>query len=291
MQDILRKVPEEKRRRTGFVYSIILIAIILAIMLNGSAGETETDLILEFDPIILLLLQGVSSALIFIGIPFLFIGVILRTGIHEFFPKISWPTVASTSLITICAIVITSPVGAWNMNLDFGDSDFARWAENSENRLRIATEHITNFTSPVQFVLAFVVIGIIPAVGEELLFRGLIQNNLSMALKNHHIAIWLTGFIFAAIHLQFFGLAPRMLLGVLLGYLYHWSGKLTVAMLAHLVNNGFQVILLYLVQQGMVEMSSEEMKQAAPWPTLLIFGVLGVYLLYNFKQRFSSENE
>ena len=275
----------------GLVYPIILVVIISAIMLKGSAGEAGTDLILSLDPVIVLIQQGLLSVLIFIGIPFLFIGVILRISINEFFPKISWPTVASTSLITLCAMVIISLVIEWNMNLDLGDSDFARWAENSENRLRIATEHITNFTSPIQFVLAFVVISIIPAVGEELLFRGLIQNNLSIALKNHHVAIWLTGFIFAAIHLQFFGLAPRMLLGVLLGYLYHWSGKLTVAMLAHLVNNGFQVILLYLVQQGAVEMSFEEMEQAAPWPALLIFGTLGIYLLYHFKQRFNPENE
>ncbi|MBC6400524.1 MAG: CPBP family intramembrane metalloprotease [Ekhidna sp.] len=291
MQDILRKIPPEKRRTISAVYASILILAISLIMLANSGGEIDTDLIPYFDATIYLIILGSSSVLIFIGIPLLFILVILKIEINEFIPKISWFTATSALLITVCAMVIISPVAEWNMNLDFGDSDFAQWARNSEDQLRMLTAHLTTFTSPVQFVLSLVVIGIIPAVGEELLFRGLIQNNLSIALKNHHTAIWLTGFIFAAIHLQFFGLVPRMLLGVLFGYLYHWSGKLTVAMLAHLINNGLQVVLLYLVQQEAIDISPEEMEQAAPWPALLIFGALGAYLLYNFKQRFNPENE
>jgi len=291
MQDILRKVPGEKRRKMALIHSIVLIVVISAIMLMGSGGEVEADSIIYFDPVILLTMQGFSSSIIFIGIPLMFIKVILKIRINEFFPKVSGLPAASTLMITICSMVVISAAGAWNMHLDFGDSDFAQWARNSEDRLRVLTDHLTNFTSPVQFALALVVVGIIPAIGEELLFRGLIQNNLYIALKNHHIAIWLTGFIFAATHLQFFGLAPRMLLGVLFGYLYHWSGKLTVAMLAHLINNGFQVILLYLVQQGAIEMSPEEMEQAAPWPALLVFGGLGGYLMIDFKKRFNQAYE
>lgn len=291
MQDILRKTSEDKRRGTAGIYSIILIVLISSIMLLGSGGETDTDLILEFDPVLLLVVQGFTSILIFIGIPLVFIGVFLKIGMKDFFPRISWITAAMTFLIAICSMIVISVIGEWNLNLDFGNSDFANWARASEDQLKILTEHLTNFTSFGHFILAFFIVAVIPGIGEELLFRGLIQNNLRIALKNHHIAIWLTGFIFAAIHLQFFGLAPRMFLGVLFGYLYHWSGKLTIAMLAHLINNGMAIIVLYLAQQGTIEISPEEMEQAAPWPALLIFGCMGVYLMVKFKERFSSTNE
>ena len=273
------------------IYGAILIIVISGIMLMGSGGEADTDLILELDPVLLLVIQGVSSVFIFIGIPLLFIGVILKIGVREFFPSLSWIAIAATFLIAISSMIVISAVGEWNMNLNFGDSDFADWAKKSEAQLKALTEHLTNFTSTGHFILAFIIIAIIPGIGEELLFRGLIQNNLRIAFNNHHVAIWLTGFIFAAIHLQFFGVAPRMFLGILFGYLYHWSGKLTVAMLAHLINNGLAVIALYLAQNGTIDIAPEDMERAAPWPVLLVFGVLGTYLLYDFKQRFSSANE
>ena len=291
MQDILRNIPDDKRRARAWLYSILLIVIISTIMLMGSGGETDTDLILAFDPILLLIIQAVSSAFIFFGIPLLFILVILKISLKEFFPKISWLVVAYTFLIAICSMVVISVIGEWNLNLDFGDSDFAQWARTSEDQLKILTEHLTNFTSTGHFLLAFAIIAVIPGIGEELLFRGLIQNNLNVALRNHHVAIWVTGFIFAAIHLQFFGLAPRMFLGVLFGYLYHWSGKLSVAMLAHLINNGMAVVALYLAQTGTIEMTAEEMEQAAPWPAILLFGALGTYVLLTFKKHFQKDHE
>jgi len=291
MQDILRKIPDDKKISRAWLYSILLTALISFIMLIGSGGEIDTDLILNFDPILLLIIQGISSVFIFWGIPLLFISLVLKIKLRDFFPSISWLTVVYTLLIAVCAMVVISVLGEWNMNLDFGDSKFAKWARTSEDQLKILTEHLTNFTSVGHFLLALIIISVIPGIGEELLFRGLIQNNLRIALKNHHVAIWTTGFIFAAIHLQFFGFAPRMFLGVLFGYLYHWSGKLTVAMLAHLINNGMAVIALYLAQREVIEMTAEDMEQAAPWPAILIFGSLGIYLLIHFKKRFSPTNE
>lgn len=291
MQNILRKTPEHKQRGRAWLYSFLLVAIVFAFMLMGSGGDADTDLILAFDPILLLVIQGFTSAFLFIGIPWLFIGVILKINLAEFFPRIPWITVGATFVIMICAMVVISAVGEWNMNLDFGDSDFAEWARNSEDQLRVLTEHITNFTSTGHFILALFIIAILPGIGEELLFRGLIQNNLRVAFRNHHVAIWTTGFIFAAIHMQFFGVAPRMLLGVLFGYLYHWSGNLSVSMLAHAINNGMAVITFYLAQNKAIEISPEEMEEAAPWPAILFFGLLGTFLLFYFRQRLPKLHE
>jgi len=183
-------------------------------------------------------------------------------------------------------MVVNSAIGEWNMNLDFGSSDFAEWAKMSEEQLKVLTEHLTNFTSTTHFVLAIVVVAIIPAIGEELLFRGLIQNMFSKAFGNHHVAIWVTGFIFAAIHMQFFGVMPRMFLGVLFGYLYHWSGNLSIAMIGHLANNGLALIALYLAQKDVVEVSPEQMEQSAPWPAVLLFDVLSFVLIRMFYKKF-----
>lgn len=284
MQDILRNVPEEKQVQRSWLFSLLLVAYVTLFML-GNTGDADVGLILDMDPLFLLIIQGFASALMFIGVAFLFAFVALKVKPREFFPKVSWMTVGLTVLIAISFMVVNSAVGEWNMNLDFGNSGFAEWAKRSEEQLKVLTEHLTNFNSASHFIFAFIVIAIIPAIGEELIFRGLIQNLFVKAFNNHHVAIWVTGFVFAAIHMQFFGLAPRMLLGVLFGYMYHWSGNLSVAMIAHLVNNGFALTALYLAQSEIIEVSPEQMEEAAPWPAILIFTLISAYLLHLFYKR------
>lgn len=286
MQDILRNNPEDKHQSRAWAYGLGLTAYISLVMILGNDGEVDTDMILGIDPIFLLGAQGVAAILMFIGVPALFNGIALKIPLKEYFPGISLSTIGLTVLISISCMVVNSAIGEFNMNLDFGSSDFAGWAKQSEEQLKVLTEHLTNFTSPTHFILAFIVVAIIPAIGEELLFRGLIQNMFSKAFNNPHIAIWLTGFIFAAIHMQFFGVMPRMFLGVLFGYLYHWSGKLSVAMIGHLVNNGLALIALYLAQKDIVQVSPEQMEEAAPWPAVLVFAVISFFLLKTFYKKF-----
>lgn len=286
MQDILRNNPEDKHRSLAWAFGLSLTAYISIVMILGSGGEVDTSQILAISPVLLLGVQGVVSILMFVVVPVVFNAIALKIPLSEYFPKISWATIGLTLLISISFMVVNSAIGEWNMNLDFGSSDFAEWAKISEEQLKVLTEHLTNFTSTTHFILAIVVVAIIPAIGEELLFRGLIQNMFSKAFGNHHVAIWVTGFIFAAIHMQFFGVMPRMFLGVLFGYLYHWSGKLSVAMIGHLVNNGLALIALYLAQKDVVDVSPEQMEQSAPWPAVLLFAAISFVLIRVFYKKF-----
>ena len=288
MQDILRNNPEETQKSRALAFGLSLSAFISIVMILGNGGDSDASVILDFDPKILLALQGIFSTLLFIGVPAIFIAVALKVPFAEFFPKISPTTLGLTVLISISFMVINSATIAWNLNLDFGNSEWAEWAKRSEEQLKILTEHLLNFTSTSHFILAIIVVAVIPAIGEELLFRGLIQNFFTKAFSNHHVSIWLTGFIFAAIHMQFFGVLPRMFLGVLFGYLYHWSGKLSTAMIGHLVNNGLGVIALFVAQKGIVEVTPEQMEQSAPWPAVLLFTVITILLMRTFYKRFQN---
>ena len=96
------------------------------------------------------------------------------------------------------------------------------------------------------------VIALIPAVGEELTFRGVLQQSLTRGLKNPHVAIFLSAAIFSFIHFQFLGFLPRMFLGILLGYMFYVSGSLWTSILMHFVNNGAAVVLYYLNHKGII---------------------------------------
>jgi len=288
MLDIFRNHSSEGQTRKAWLFALVLISYITLTMYFGNQGDVDEESILQIDPIVLLAAQGIFSTLMFVGVSLLFIKVVLKLPPSAFFPKVTWSMVGITFLVSISFMVVNSAVGEWNLNLDFPDSNFEDWAKQSEEQLKALTEHVINFTSLTHFIVAFIVVGIIPAIGEELLFRGLIQNFLSRAFSNHHLGIWISGFAFAAIHMQFYGLAPRMLLGVVFGYLYHWSGNLTVAMIAHLINNGLALFLLYMSTLGAIEVSSEQMESSAPWPIVMVFAVVCLISLRIFHKKYST---
>ena len=109
----------------------------------------------------------------------------------------------------------------------------------------------------------------------------MIQNELHKATNNIHVSIWFAAVLFSAIHFQFFGFVPRMLLGALFGYLYYWSGSLMLAILAHFVNNAVSVVALYLYQQGTFSFDVES-QESAPLNIVIFSALLTVGLLYYF---------
>ncbi|MEM8966974.1 MAG: CPBP family intramembrane glutamic endopeptidase, partial [Bacteroidota bacterium] len=188
-------------------------------------------------------------------------------------------------LLMIAFMFANSVVIEWNMNLDFSQLSpaFENWARGKEEELKELTEYLTRFDSIAGLLIGLVVIAVLPAVGEELLFRGLVQPKLQQLFGNAHVAIWLSAICFSAIHLQFYGFFPRLLLGALFGYLFYWSGNLWYAIFAHFVNNGFTLLMLYLYQQEITDIDMEATEVVA-WPIALGATVAGAFLLYQFRQ-------
>ncbi|WP_017730264.1 CPBP family intramembrane glutamic endopeptidase [Nafulsella turpanensis] len=188
-----------------------------------------------------------------------------------------------TVFITLSFMVVNSALIEWNATVDFPPSmeSFERILQEQEEDLRLLTEFLTTFDSAWDFIIALLVIAVLPAVGEELLFRGLIQSKLQKALGNPHVAIWLTAFIFGAIHFQFYGLVPRLFLGAIFGYIFYWSGSLLLPIVAHFINNGFSLLMYYLYQQGAVEYDVAE-TSALPTSSILVFLLLGLVAFWAF---------
>ena len=134
--------------------------------------------------------------------------------------------------------------------------------------------------APYELYFNLLVIAVIPAIGEEFIFRGIIQDKLVKYISNPHVAIWLAAFIFSAFHMQFQGLLPRMVLGAFLGYLFYWTGNLWIAIFAHFVNNGVQIVGQYLHQIGKIEIDMEDAVVEANWLLTLSSLVIVLALSY-----------
>lgn len=90
------------------------------------------------------------------------------------------------------------------------------------------------------------IIGIIPGITEEFLFRGIIQNELKMYTSNYHLAVWIAAIFFGIMHFQVIGLFPKIIIGAVLGYAYQYSGSMILPMFLHTINNSFATIAYYL---------------------------------------------
>ncbi len=113
-------------------------------------------------------------------------------------------------------------------------------------------------TSTVGGLLAnLLVVALIPAVCEEVLFRAGIQNLLQRWFKNGHAAIWVTALVFSLVHGEVFSFMPRFLMGAVLGYLYVYGGSILPNMLAHFVNNAIVVVVYWLVARGVLDIDPE----------------------------------
>ena len=117
-----------------------------------------------------------------------------------------------------------------------------REAENTAAELQ---ERFLSGTSYLDLFVNIVVMAIAPAVCEELLFRGVIQNQLEKWFKNAHVAVWVAAIIFSAIHFQFYGFFPRMILGAALGYLLVYGKSLWLPIVAHALNNFMAVVVAW----------------------------------------------
>lgn len=115
-----------------------------------------------------------------------------------------------------------------------------------------------------EFIANLTIIALLPAIGEELVFRGVVQRQLMRRMANPWAAILLSAAIFSFAHFQLEGFLPRMLLGVILGWLYWETQNFWVPVIGHFFNNGIQVFGQYLYGQ---EISAIDLEQdiQVPW--------------------------
>jgi membrane protease YdiL (CAAX protease family) len=230
----------------------------------------------------LLLLQAMTTFIGLILFPIIHITKLEYKPLSLFFSNRAQLTfvLGMVALLALAFPIAISPITEWNASLVFPEfmGGFEKWARQQEEVMGQMTQLLTSFDTIGGLMVALFVIGVLPAIGEELAFRGLIQNELWRGTNNVHIAIWVSAFVFSAIHMQFFGFFPRMLLGALFGYLYYWSGNLHVPIVAHFINNAFGVITIYLANIEAISTDLVE-TESAPWPWVVIGVVVAALLL------------
>ena len=173
-----------------------------------------------------------------------------------------WPRWTELFLgVLLMAVSLPLVLYALNINQQFPLPEFFKMAgEQAEQALK----GLLKMDNLAELLINIVIIALVPALGEELVFRGVVQQQLMRRIANPWVAILVSSVIFSAAHFQFEGFLPRLLLGFLLGWLYWRTRNFWVPVIGHFFNNGIQVVGQYLYGKEMSAIDLEKEVQV-PW--------------------------
>ncbi len=156
----------------------------------------------------------------------------------------------------------------------------AQWMIDMEQKAEVLTKAFLTTDSFVVLLVNLFMIALLPALGEELIFRAIIQKHLSRITKSQVWGIVISALLFSAFHLQFQGFLPRFALGAMFGLMYAWSGSIWLPIAAHFTNNGIATVGYMMMGTGVIDNTVEEVGGLAYlWPVGLASLALVLFLL------------
>jgi membrane protease YdiL (CAAX protease family) len=232
----------------------------------------------------LLFTQGVGSGLGFWAATWIVVRFLEKADLNwtKQLSRVNGKNMALVTAMTVGGMLFNGLLMYWNSHLVLPEflSGVEQWMRDMETQLMELTQFLTDFQSIPELLTGILVIGVFAGVGEELFFRGLIQPKMQGYFRSPHWGIWVTAFIFSAIHAQFFGFLPRVFLGALFGYLYHYTGSLFYPILGHILNNALTLLLVYGANQGFIDLDVQATDTVSYPGALVGFLVLILGFLY-----------
>lgn len=252
------------------ISSLVGVAISAAFMFAGDTGMK--------------IAQGLSSIFMFVVPPIVYYYITRRKNQMQSLGFRSlkqpwWLLIIGVALMFI-SMPVTNQLTRWNEAMQLGGvfEKLEEYLKMLEETAAATTEKMLNVGTIGGLLLNLLIIALIPAVGEELTFRGVLQQGLTRKM-NPHAAIILSAAIFSFIHFQFYGFLPRMFLGILLGYMFYITGSLWTSIAMHFVNNGTAVVVYYLNYRGIIDVDVEHFGEAQSAWLVVISAVVTVILI------------
>ena len=203
------------------------------------------------------------------------------------------------ALLAVFIMVVAIPGINWlshlnqQLSLPAGLTGIEQWMKAQEDAAAMLTEQFLQVHSFGGLLLNIGLMAVLPALAEELTFRGVVQG---LFRGNRHVAIWAAAAIFSFVHFQFYGFLPRMLMGAAFGYMLWWTDSLWVPILMHFTNNALAVVFTFLAYNRMLPFPADLLESIGTGDTvwlgiLSVLVVLSVMILYRFYTQRKDETQ
>ena len=220
--------------------SLVTIALSLTV-----SGITLTRIALTIQDLLLFICPALCAAYLFGGNPIKYLQA-------DHAPRAG--AIAGIALCLFFAIPAMNLIIEWNESITFPSSlsGLEAWLKTQEANAQSLTAEMMQMSNLAELLVMILIVGILTGIGEEFVFRGILQRLFLNKFHDPHIAVWTTAILFSAVHFPVYGFVPRMLLGAFFGYLLVWSGNIWLPVIAHALNNSLSVIGAYM-QKGAEE--------------------------------------
>lgn len=269
----------------GIIVSAILTGVISTAVLHIKIEDLENAILKPENVQVARLIQILTSFLIF-TVPALIVASLNRgnpiskLGFKE---TISGRQIFLIILIMVAGTMISGALGEINQMIPLPKTTelFFRNLEDNYNKEVLA---ISNMKSTLDYIMSLIVLAALPAIFEEMLFRGCLQKIMVSLTRNAFIGIFITSFLFSAVHFSYYGFLPRLFLGLMLGYIFYYSKNLWLNIAAHFINNAYAVTGMYVLSRS-GKLTTDVLEETFPWYYGVIGAVIFIYLFLQFKKE------
>ena len=288
----LKGILKEKsdRFQLGILFLIMILSVIVHILFAQICITLFTNIELNQVSMIQFTEKSVVDTAkflqLFTSVGLFITPILIYAYLCQFDLKIKNLFSRQTILLVFAIMIMVNPfisyIYEWNMSFNLPD-----WMVLYEERAKYVTEYFLKMNNITDLIFNILILAAVPAIGEELLFRGYLQQKFCSWFANHHIAIIVSAFLFSAIHMQFHGFLPRFILGLLLGYFFYWSKSIWVPVIAHFINNTVAIIVFYpsLSNYNHLIENTINLKQASFSIIAVIFLVFLFYKSIEIKRK------
>ena len=239
--------------------------------MNNPANADTAKLLQVINAIVGFLLPAIVTATVLHKRPMKLLG---------FSTSIKLSQAGLVALIIVAAVGVSSGLSYFNNHLPI-PSDWRIAADKMEANYNRQVEAIISLRNTGEYLLALVIMAFLPALCEETLFRGGLQNFLTRGTSRPWFSIIVVSLLFSLAHFSFYGFLSRFFLGIILGLIYHYSGKLWLSILAHFINNAAALTVLYVsMKDGKPLRDIMSDNTTSFWGILALPVVIGLFILF-----------
>lgn len=146
--------------------------------------------------------------------------------------KLSLLPISVSIVLAIIAIFLFSPF------MDLVEYGFMQLGYNPNNTIPLQEKMQTEFG---YFLLGILIYALLPAIAEEIVFRGVIQNSLLSKYKGW-VAIAFSTLLFVLMHGALQQTVYQVIMGIMLGYVACVGGSIFYSIILHFLNNAFVIL-------------------------------------------------
>ena len=202
--------------------------------------------------------------------------------------RVNGNQLALVLFIVIFSLLVSASLAYFNEMIPLTEklrAMFDRWEKEYNEQVEV----IISLNNSTDFIIALVIMAFLPALCEEALFRGGLQNFLTRSTNKPWLSIIIVSIIFSIVHFSFYGFLSRFFLGVMLGLLFHLSGRLWLSILAHFLNNAAAITVIYIYKLQGKSIQEAIAESESNWWGMLALPV--VIILFVWFHRFSKKGK